>query len=146
MATPSAWQEVEQFWEEKQRRKSCSWGEVVLLALVQCSAPQPHDVLQLGLLVHNALFLLGELVLPKAGEEALVRKGTRQFLGRAALQHRGGGKAACRGCLMWASSCYPHLNRYACWWQGIGGLVFVGLGFCTETTVHFCFFFFKKMP
>lgn len=67
-------------------------------------------------------------------------------------------EAACRGCLMWASSCYPHLNRYACWWQGF--FLWFGFfsvcfwcGFCCccfclflvlvflffpETTVHFC--------
>lgn len=81
-AIPSARREVERFWEKKQRRRSHGGGEVVLLALVQRLAPQPHDALQL---VCNSVFLVGELA-------GLVRRGTGQLRGWAGLWYQGGGK------------------------------------------------------
>lgn len=81
-AIPSARREVERFWEKKRHRRSRGGREVVLLALVQRLAPQPHSALQL---VRNSVFSLRELA-------GLVRRGTGQLRGWAGLWYQGGGK------------------------------------------------------
>lgn len=98
MATPSARQEVERFWEEKQHTKSWGWGEVALLAWDLCLAPQPHRVLQrrsaffnTGLLVRDTVF---SLVLPNAGEGSAGEEGnqTAPRTGWTSASGRQGGK------------------------------------------------------